>query len=217
MTIKTFYFNPYRECTYLVWEEQQGVQEAQRADNEQDTDAAKSLRLAVIVDAGMYGEAEERRFREFLDTHRLSPIALLITHAHPDHVCGVDFIQRTYGIEPIILPEEGLLQLNNTAQVSDNQSINKAFLSAIADITVLHTPGHKEDCVCYYWPSQHCIFTGDTLFQESIGRTDLPGGDMPTLIRSLQRLTALPDDTTVYPGHGYPTTIGHEKQYNPYL
>ena len=85
------------------------------------------------------------------------------------------------------------------------------------NIEVIATPGHKEDAVCYYFPDEHILFTGDTLFQESIGRTDLPGGDMATLIRSLKRLIMLPDNTQVYPGHGYPTTIEHEKQYNPYL
>lgn len=79
------------------------------------------------------------------------------------------------------------------------------------------TPGHKEDAVCFYFPEEKTIFTGDTLFQESIGRTDLPGGDMGQLIHSLNELKKLPEDTLVYPGHGYQTTIGHEKDFNPYL
>ncbi len=83
--------------------------------------------------------------------------------------------------------------------------------------SVIATPGHKEDSVCYYFESEKTVFTGDTLFQESIGRTDLPGGDMGELMKSLAKLSQLPDDTQVYPGHGYPTTILHEKEYNPYL
>ena len=71
--------------------------------------------------------------------------------------------------------------------------------------------------MCYYFPQEQCIFTGDTLFQGSIGRTDLPGGDMAMLSRSLMRLATLPDNTKVYPGHGYATTIGEEKEYNPYM
>ena len=108
-------------------------------------------------------------------------------------------MEATYGIKAIIQPCEGKLNIPNF------------------HIQVVATPGHKEDCVCYHLPEDKTIFTGDTLFQESIGRTDLPGGDMGLLISSLKKLELLPDDTKVYPGHGYPTTIGHEKQYNPYL
>lgn len=178
--LHTFYFNPYRECTYVLSDE---------------------AGQALIIDAGMYEEREQLRFAEYLTKHNLRPVALLITHAHPDHVCGIDFLQQTYHLTPIIQPEEGVLALPQTDW----------------HIEVISTPGHKEDCVCYYLPAEKLLFTGDTLFQESIGRTDLPGGDMPTLIRSLNRLILLPEDTQVYPGHGYPTTIAHEKMYNPYL
>lgn len=180
MTLKTFYFNPYRECTYVL---------------------SNEAGQAVIIDAGMYEEREQQRFAEYLAKQNLQPIALLITHAHPDHVCGIEFVQQTYNLSPIIQPQEGVLAFPNTDW----------------HIEVIATPGHKEDCVCYYLPSEKLLFTGDTLFQESIGRTDLPGGDMATLIQSLKKLVLLPEDTQVYPGHGYPTTIAHEKLYNPYL
>lgn len=182
MTIKPFYFNPYREATYLVWDEQ------------------KNNHKALLIDAGMYGTGEEKRLQDFLAREGLTPVALLITHTHPDHVCGAEFVQRTWGITPIVFPKEGPLQ------VPDFEGIE-----------VIRTPGHKEDSVCYYWREQHCVFTGDTLFKDSIGRTDLEGGDMHTLLVSLEKLKQLPDDTIVYPGHGYDTTIGQEKQYNPYL
>ena len=177
--LKTFYFNPYRECTYVLWEA--GTQEC------------------VLIDAGMYGEREEERLRIFLNSEKLVPVALLITHTHADHVCGIDFVKQAYGVSPVVYPAEGEL------------------LAGRMHFQVLRTPWHKEDSVCYYLPTEKWLFTGDTLFQESIGRTDLPGGDMGMLIRSLKRLTTLPDDTVVYPGHGYSTTIGHEKEYNPYL
>lgn len=178
--LKTFYFNPYRECTYVLSDEQG---------------------KAIIIDAGMYEEREQLRFAEYLSKEHLCPVALLITHAHPDHVCGIDYLQQHYGLEATIQPAEGRLVIPNWDMV----------------IEVIATPGHKEDCVCYYIPSEKMLFTGDTLFQESIGRTDLPGGDMPTLIRSLSKLVILPEDTKVYPGHGYATTIAHEKLYNPYI
>ncbi len=176
MAIQSFYFNPYRECTYLVWQD-------------------FGNRSALIVDAGMYDESEQTRFADFIEKKGLHPVALLITHSHPDHVCGVEFLRRTYGLEPIVFPSDGLLTIPD-----------------FNGISVLHTPGHKEDSVCYYWEQEHCVFTGDTLFAGAVGRTDLSGGDMETLRRSLRRLLTLPESTVVYPGHGLPTTIGEERQ-----
>lgn len=176
--MKTFYFNPYRECTYVL---------------------SNAEKQAVIVDAGMHQAREQERFAQYIRQEGLSIVALLITHAHPDHVCGVEWMENTYGLKAIIQPTEGKLDIPGFA------------------IEVIATPGHKEDAVCYYLPKEGIIFTGDTLFQESIGRTDLPGGDMATLVQSLRKLVILPEETTVYPGHGYPTSIHHEKMYNPYL
>ena len=178
MKIETFYFNPYRECTYVV---------------------SNDANQAVIIDAGMYETREQQRFAQYIQSPQLTPVALLITHAHPDHVCGQEYVEQTYGLTAIIRPAEGALLIEGF------------------DIQVIGTPGHKEDCVCYYLPKEHILFTGDTLFQESIGRTDLPGGDMHELILSLRKLVTLPEETKVYPGHGYPTSIAHERQYNPYL
>ena len=154
---------------------------------------------AVIIDAGMYETREQQRFSQYIQSHQLTPVALLITHTHPDHVCGQEFIEKTYGLDAIIQPAEGTLPIEGFA------------------IQVISTPGHKEDCVCYYLPEENILFTGDTLFQESIGRTDLPGGDMHELILSLRKLEVLPEETKVYPGHGYHTSIAHEQKYNPYL
>ena len=85
------------------------------------------------------------------------------------------------------------------------------------NIRCLFTPGHKEDCVCYYLTDEGVLFSGDTLFRQSVGRTDLPGGNYSVLIQSLHDLLQLPADTTVYPGHSEPTTIGYEQQYNPFV
>lgn len=179
MEIKTFYFNPYRECTYVV---QHG----------QDI---------FIVDPGMYTDKEVERLMHYLKDSQLTPTAYLITHSHPDHICGVEALLGHY-------PD-----LKKVSYQSTVESV-KAVLSGCQ---IIPTPGHKEDSVCYYFPEEKVLFTGDTLFQESIGRTDLPGGDMGELMRSLKTLAQLPEDTQVYPGHGYATTIGHEKTYNPYL
>lgn len=182
LQIHTFYFNPYRECTYILYEE--------------------GKKDAIIIDCGAYSEREEERLQTFLAKNTLTPAAHLITHAHPDHICGAEFVEKTYGILPQIQLPEGRLNLPAFPELH---------------IEVIATPGHKEDCVCFYLPDEGILFSGDTLFQESIGRTDLPGGDMSTLIRSLKRLQELPEKTVVYPGHGYTTTIEHEKEYNPYF
>jgi len=192
MTIKTFYCNPYRECTYII--EVYGVE-----------CTVEGKKPCLIVDPGMYGEKEEKRVLDYLQENNLTPTAILITHYHPDHVCGLECIQQHYPNLPII-------DSKCTMQNAQCQLIMQN-----AQCTMIQTPGHKEDAVCFYFPEEKVIFTGDTLFQESIGRTDLPGGDMGQLIRSLNELKKLPEDTKVYPGHGYETTIGHEKQFNPYL
>lgn len=207
MFVKTFYFNPYRECTYIIYNER--------------------AHECIIIDCGAFDERERQRLATFIRDNELTPVAHLITHTHPDHTCGADFITETYGIRPTIFPTEGQLSIGcadssstsgTTSSASGTtSSASGASSSSFAAITVLRTPGHKEDCVCYYIESEGIIFTGDTLFQESIGRTDLPGGDMSALMTSLKRLSTLPHETTVYPGHGYSTTIAHELEYNPYM
>lgn len=196
MNIKTFYFNPYRECTYV-------------ADNGQGQ--------CFIVDPGMYGDGEEGRMAEFLKKNSLQPVAVLITHSHPDHICGLDFFRKHYPTLPVygMNYEKGLRDFDTekTQAVADDVFTRNHFPSPM----VIPSPGHKEDSVCYYFEEEKILFTGDTLFQESVGRTDLDGGDMNQLLQSLHRLMQLPDNTTVYPGHAFPTTIAHEKEYNPYL
>ena len=187
--IKPFYFNPFRECTYVLTA-------AEPSDQPQP---------CLIIDPGMYGAKEESRLLSFLGDHKLTPAAILITHEHLDHVCGLDVVLQAYPNTP----KYGY----NYEHADENTPITLAGLT----FRMIYTPGHKEDAVCFYFEQDHILFSGDTLFQESIGRTDLPGGDMPTLQASLQRLTLLPDTTVVYPGHGYTTTIGHEKQNNPFL
>lgn len=187
--IKTFYCNPFRECTYVLTA-------AEPSDNPQP---------CLIIDPGMYGDREETRVLSFLAEHHLTPAAILITHEHLDHVCGLDVITKAYPNTP----RYGF----NYEHEDEATPITHAGLT----FRMLYTPGHKEDAVCFYFESDDILFSGDTLFQESIGRTDLPGGDYSTLQASLQRLSQLPDTTIVYPGHGYTTTISHEKRNNPYL
>ncbi len=199
MTIKTFYFNPYRECTYVV-------------DNGQGQ--------CFVLDPGMYGENEEQRMADYLKKNSLQPVSVLITHAHPDHICGLDFFRQHYPTVPVfgMNYEQGLREFCFEKNREATAAANDVFTqNGFPSPFVITTPGHKEDSVCYYFQEDGILFTGDTLFQESIGRTDLPGGDTGLLLQSLHCLMRLPDNTTVYPGHAYPTTIAHEKAYNPYL
>lgn len=186
LNIKTFYFNPYRECTYIV--------------------SLGDSSDCLIIDPGMYGESEERRFYDYLTANNLTPLAVLITHTHPDHICGLESIDQHYPN----LPHYGTIY-TMPADINDEITVSGFTFRLIP------TPGHKEDCLCFYFEQDHVLFTGDTLFQESVGRTDLPGGDIAQLTQSLNTLCQLPEQTQVYPGHGYPTTIEHEKEYNPYI
>ena len=188
MTIKTFYFNPFRECTYIV----------QDGDN------------TIVIDPGMLTDKEKERFKEYWEANHLTLTHILITHAHEDHVCGLDWLQSTIHNSPLGAPSTiHKSPLGAPSTIHNNQ--------LPPDWQLIPTPGHKEDAVCFYIPKEGVLFSGDTLFQESIGRTDLPGGDMSELMRSLQKLKQLPPETVVYPGHGYTTTIAHEIEYNPYL
>lgn len=196
MQIKTFYFNPYRECTYVLYH---------LTENQDGRDA-------VIIDPGMYSDKEEQRIMEFLQKENLRPVLILITHRHPDHVCGLEFLLQQFP-EAAVFPSQAE---SAASQCEEGQRAAQAILDQW-QLQVLSTPGHKEDSVCFYCPNEQLIFTGDTLFQESVGRTDLPGGDTALLMQSLEKLAELPDDTQVYPGHGYTTTIGHEKENNPYM
>lgn len=181
---KTFVCNPYQQNTYVVYQE------------------GKSS--CLIVDAGIYSPDEEQALVDYIRQQQLTVETILITHSHPDHICGLERLKTLY-------PDAKVVQYGTTTTTP-----SKCQLS-IVNCQIIPTPGHKEDCVCYYLPDEGVLFSGDTLFYGSVGRTDLPGGNYLTLIASLQELMKLPAETKVYPGHGEPTTIGREKQNNPFI
>ena len=166
-----------------------------------------------------------------IDQHKLQVKQIVITHAHIDHVGGAMKLRARTGA-PILLNQNdyALLKMLDVqaswlgmaspgevkieADLAHDQTLRAGNLSA----NVLHTPGHTEGSVCLYFPAEKMLIAGDTLFARSIGRTDLPGGSFEKIIRSLHdRVLTLPDDTTVIPGHGPVTTIGEEREENPFL
>lgn len=179
-----------------------------------------------IVDPADQADRISRRIGEL----GMKPVAVLLTHGHFDHIGATEELQRTYGIP--VIAHEGEQELLENPSLNLSGSFGGA-LSVKADqfvkekeeltlagcrILVLHTPGHTCGGCCYYLPEEEVLFSGDTLFFESIGRTDFPAGDAGALSRSLKRLAQeLPETTAVYPGHDMQTDIGHEKRYNPFL
>ncbi len=182
----------------------------------------------LIVDPG-FGADD---LLAFLSQHQLNPVAVIITHGHVDHIAGVAALRQQYPkikvhihkVDAGLLmdPEANLSALVGSvvetepaeALLQDGDTIDEAGLQ----LKVLHTPGHTLGGICLYAESEGVVFAGDTLFADSVGRTDFPGGDMDQLIESIQtKLFTLPDKTAVYPGHGMRTTIGREKRANPFV
>jgi glyoxylase-like metal-dependent hydrolase (beta-lactamase superfamily II) len=210
LTITSFVFNPVQENTYVLHNE---------------------AGECIIVDPGCYFGNERNELKEFIENSHLSPKYLLNTHCHLDHVFGNKFIHDTYGLTlHIHEKEKPLLDYAPTSGMSwglpfDNYRGDLIFLREGEVIRlgedalqVLFTPGHSPGHLSFYCPGQQFLLSGDVLFRQSIGRTDLPGGDFDTLIASIkEKLFVLPDETLVYPGHGPETSVGGEKRENPYL
>jgi len=182
---------------------------------------------AIVVDPGN----EVQRILAVLTRHKLTVKQILVTHAHIDHIAGAARLKALTGA-PVLynasdLPLVKMMDVQAgwigaaTPEVHPpDDSLEDGKAIAITGLTgnILHTPGHTQGSVCLYLPAQELLLAGDTLFAGSVGRTDLPGGDGPTLIRSIHsKLLPLPDSTVVIPGHGPRTTIGDERGSNPFL
>ncbi len=210
LQIKAFTFNPVQENTYLLYNE---------------------FNECIIIDPGCYFDKEKEELKSFLNLNKLQPKILLNTHCHLDHVFGNKFIAdeykvtlKTHKLEKAVLemaPASGLM----FNLPFDNYQGDVIFLEEGDTITlrddeleVIHVPGHSPGSICFYCKKQNFIIGGDVLFQNSIGRTDLPGGSHEDLVKNIkEKLFKLPEEVKVYPGHGPATTIGNEIKENPFL
>ena len=210
MEIKTFYCNPLRECSYVAWDD---------------------TLECVIIDPGFFGDRERQRLEDFVTEKSLRPVKVLLTHGHFDHMLSLDYVTKRWKAEVLMHPADKVQLVNAVdwchrlglafdlyegpfTDLKDGDTVS--FGHTV--LKVIGTPGHTEGCVCFLDEPGGVLFSGDTLFAGSIGRTDHPGGDYERLMDSLNRkLMALDGDIKVLPGHGGATTIGYERATNPFL
>ncbi len=210
LKIDSFTFNPFQENTYVLSDESGEC---------------------IIIDPGCYDAEEKEELAIFIDSKGLKPVKILLTHAHIDHVLGINFLAGKYGL-PIVMNsiETELLKSASiygqmwgiqVEPAPDPQEFLKdgdTFTFGKTELEVLFTPGHSPGSLSYYHRPTKQLIAGDVLFYGSIGRTDLPGGNFETLEKSIRtKLYTLEDDVIVYSGHGQSTTIGHEKRTNPFV
>jgi len=209
--VQAFEFNPFAENTYVVWDHSGEC---------------------AIFDPGCYTMQECNTLRQFIEEKKLRPVRLINTHCHLDHVFGNPFVAKTWGIGleihegewPVLERFEQVCQMYGVP-FEGHQPMPVNFLQGGEILTfgetklkILFTPGHSPASISFYCEEEKFVLSGDVLFFESIGRTDLPGGHFDTLIQSIQtQLFSLPDETVVLSGHGPATTVRHEKENNPFL
>lgn len=185
----------------------------------------------AIIDCGCYDKKESEKLEDFIKDNRINPVLLLNTHCHLDHVFGNGFVLEKYGLRTFSSEFDEMNRKNAgqhamlfgltmkdppepAAFITDNQKVS----FGTTELTALHVPGHTSGSLAFYSEKNGCVFTGDALFAGSIGRTDLPGGDYDSLIKSIsKKLFVLPPSTIVYPGHGDETSIEREMKSNPFF
>ncbi|MCM1107861.1 MAG: MBL fold metallo-hydrolase [Clostridium sp.] len=188
---------------------------------------------AIVIDCGAYSSRDEQLLAGYIAGKALTVTHHLCTHAHFDHTFGCGYMARTYGVLPEFHTADKTLYDTMSEQTAMFMNMDyRQEMPAVGRLlnegdeihfgnhclNVIHTPGHTPGGICLYCPDEDVLFSGDSLFQMSIGRTDFPGGNHPALINSLkEKIFILPEETKVYPGHGGCTTIGHERSCNPYL
>lgn len=210
LSVISFTFSPVQENTYILYNEQ---------------------KQCCIIDPGCYFPAERNELKTGIEKRGLTPVLLLNTHCHLDHVFGNKFVHDTWGLHLHIHPKEKPVldfapQSGQMWQLPfDNYEGPLVYLEegekiniGADELEIRFTPGHSPGSISFYAPADGFIIGGDVLFQGSVGRTDLPGGSFDVLANSVRtRFFTLPDETKVYSGHGPVTTIGYERKNNPYV
>lgn len=210
MEIKRLMLNPLCENTYIVWDD---------------------TKECVIIDAGALLERENKMVADVIEEHGLRPVMAINTHGHFDHVGGVAFLKENYGVKFACSSKDQFLldastsqgvmfgiQCNPVPAIDIDLDTVESVKFGNTELSVLKTPGHTPGHVSLFSAENKALFTGDTLFRESIGRTDLPGGDYSWIMKSiLEQIVPLGDDVAIYPGHERESTIGHEVLYNPFI
>lgn len=213
MKIHDFQFNMFGVNTYVVWDE--------------------ATLKAALIDPGMISERDNRQLTTFIDKNHLEVTHLINTHLHLDHTFGNEFASRHFGVATEANEADEFLGQrrqeqarmfgvpgNAHAPIVIGRRLTDGDRITVGDdyLTVLAVPGHSPGSIALYSPTGHFVITGDALFQGSIGRTDLPGGNHAQLLSSIRtKLFTLPEETIVYPGHGPATSIGTERVLNPYF
>ena len=209
LKVASFTFNPFQENTYVVHNGQQGI----------------------LIDPGCWNTAEERELEAWFHENGIAPVRLVLTHAHIDHVMGCAWAHKALGLLPELhradlsllraAPRQGQMYgVPCEPSPEPERFIEAGSRIALGDdaLRVLFVPGHAPGHTALFSEGERFVIAGDTLFRDSIGRTDLPGGDTETLLSSIrEQLFPLGDDVTVYSGHGPETTIGRERRSNPFL
>lgn len=208
ITAQTFVCNAFEENTYLV----------------------ASGGECIIIDPGCSSKEESQEVEKYIQDHNLKPVMLINTHCHIDHVLGNSWVKDQYKI-PFLIHEKEVPVLQAVKVYAPNygyptyhEATPDTFLTEGQKLSfgntsceILFLPGHAPGHIGLYFKDEKKLFAGDVLFRESIGRTDLPGGDFDTLINSIRSAVfTLPEEVEVFPGHGPTTTVGHEKRYNPF-
>jgi glyoxylase-like metal-dependent hydrolase (beta-lactamase superfamily II) len=210
ITIRTFAFNMF-QVNSLVLSDETGE--------------------CIIIDPGCYDSSEKQKLKNYIENNGLSPVMLINTHCHVDHILGNNFVFEQYGLKPMIHKVEMVLltsagEFSSMLNLPDPKSpLPEKFLAdneiirfGKSELKVIFTPGHSPGHISLYSELNRFIICGDVLFEGSIGRSDLPGGDHLQLIKSIKtRILTLGDEIKVYSGHGNTTTTGRERKTNPFL
>jgi hydroxyacylglutathione hydrolase len=210
LNIKKFTFNPVEVNAFILWD--------------------KTLEC-VLIDPACFIPEEERQLKQFIESNHLTPVRLLNTHGHFDHLMGNKFVKKIWGLKCEIHEDDNylvehaetlasLFGIEMTAPPPRGKFLEDGEVISFgnSELSVIHVPGHSPGGVAFYSKKDQLLFSGDILFNSSVGRTDLPKGNFDLLIQGIQeKLMVLDENVKVYCGHGEETTIGQEKRNNPYI